>query len=496
MLAGMHKSKIIYIQRLYRLDGEVVVGRDTGVPHIEWTNRVLHWNTDKQKFEETSDQVIEFFPIIYRSGEPWNLGNIYLYKWWMSHAEANSRSIETVKRKAKNLLAYLHWIEEYRTKDIPLDIFYAPPRSRKTQRVTYLYKTYLTRLFEEGRNTLSTVKLKAAEIAQFYMFLNEHKLHPKGLEIEDRFYRLKKATVMGKEARKKLIAYTDLHISKNTIEEAVFDKIQGEEGGVRPLSETEVGWILEGVEALGNRQMQLMTWLALYSGARKQTICTLSVAAIRRAYESYKNTEEARILVGPGTGIDTKNNVEYVLRMPSSLVAQVHDWITYSEIYDIRKEKSFYGDSPQNYVFLTKFGRPFYKAKRHVNDAADPTYSITLKKGERGGVGLQLGNSINDFLNQKLIPWIRLHKDRDYRGFKFHDLRATRGMRFVRRAKARRMSDSEIITHVKGLLGHKYESTTQIYVSYDEFVSEQKAKNDLVHAAMYDEVFPWDDINV
>lgn len=490
----MTRSKIVYIQRLYRLDGEIVVSSN-GIPAIKWTNRTLHWNTDQQKFEETSDLMIERFPIIYRNCEPWDLGNLYLYHWWLSFAESSPRSIVTIDRKAKSLLSYLHFIEEHKTDELPLDIFYAPLRSRKNQRVTYLYKSYLTKLFENKQNTLNTVKQKAAEVAAFYMFLNKHKLNPLGEEIEDRFYTLKHNKVIVREGRKFSVTTSDIHITKATLTETQFDLIQGEEGGVRPLSETEVEWILEGLEALGNRQMQLIFWLALYTGARKQTICTLSCQAIQKSYESSRVTKEARILVGPMTGVDTKHSVQYVLKAPSSLVEQVYDWITYSEIYKERKKKSFYGDSPQNYIFLTKFGRPFYTANRHSNDVADPTYSMTLKKSERGQAGRQLGGSINDFLNQKLIPWIRQHKDGQYKGFNFHDLRATRGMRFVRKAKVLGMSDSEIITHVKGLLGHKHESTTMMYLKYDEFVQEQKEKNKTVHDAMYGETFPWDNFN-
>jgi hypothetical protein len=490
----MIRSKIIYIQRLYRLEVGLVVNAD-GTPVVEWTNRTLHWNSDKHKFEETSDLMIGRFPIIYRNNEPWDLGNLYLYRWWLNFAESSPRSIVTIDRKAKNLLSYLHFIEEQKTDDLPLDIFYAPLRSRKNQRVTYLYKSYLTRLFEQRQNTLKTVKQKAAEVAAFYMFLNTHKLSPSGEEIEDRFYSLKQNKVVVKGGRKFHVTTTDIHITTATIEESRFDLIEGEEGGVRPLSEKEVEWILEGLEALGNRQMQLMVWLALYTGARKQTICTLSIEAIRRAYESYRTAKEARIAVGPMTDVDTKGNVRYVLKVPSALVAQVYDWVKYSEIYKERSEKSFYGDSSRNYVFLTKFGRPFYTANRHVYDAADPNYSLTLKKRERGQVGLQLGGSINDFVNQKLIPWIRQHKDKQYKGFRFHDLRATRGMRFVRKAKRLGMSDTEIITHVKGLLGHKQEATTMMYLKYDELVQLQKEKNEIVHEAMYGETFPWDNFN-
>ncbi|UTA79251.1 tyrosine-type recombinase/integrase [Halomonas sp. XH26] len=495
MPVDMTRSKIVYIQRLYRLDGALALSAE-GIPTINWTNRTLHWNIDKDKFEETSDLMIERFPIIYRNCEPWDLGNLYLYRWWLNFAESSPRSIVTIDRKAKNLLSYLHFIEEHKTDDLPLDIFYAPPRSRKNQRVTYLYKSYLTRLFEQKQNTLQTVKQKAAEVAAFYMFLNDNKLTPPGEEIEDRFYTLKKNTVIVKGGRKFPVNYSDIHITKATVEETQFDLIQGEEGGVRPLSEKEVEWVLEGVEALSNRQMQLIVWLALYTGARKQTICTLSVEAIQKAYKSSRTAKEARIPVGPMTGVDTKGNVQYVLKVPSSLVAQVYDWVKYSEIYKERKEKSYYGDSSRNYVFLTKFGRPFYTANRHTYDAADPTYSMTLKRSERGQAGLQLGSSINDFVNQKLIPWIRQHKDAQYKGFKFHDLRATRGMRFVRQAKVLGMLDTEIITHVKGLLGHKHESTTMIYLRYDELVQLQKEKNKKVHEAMYGEAFPWDNFNV
>ncbi|MBE0463919.1 MAG: hypothetical protein ACTIDY_08495 [Halomonadaceae bacterium] len=352
------KAKIVDIKRFYRVEGRLIKSSDSNEFYIEWGNYNLDWNPQSKRFESTPDLMLEDFPVIYQSdGTPWDLGNLYLYWWWNNNADYNAKSISTIKRKAKHLLHYLQWLEDSQSLERPYHVFYAPKGLRPRQRVTYQYKRYLQSLYLDNTNALSVVKGKAAEVAQFYMFLNQYNLQPPDMpKIEGHFYRIKQAKRFTPRGTAHQIVYTDIHITESMLKENDSETIGGEDGKVRPLSTKEKDWVLEGLETLGDRQMQLIHWLGLYSGARKQTICTLTVDSIKEAYIAYQGSAEARVKVGPGTGIDTKNNVNYVLRIPFGLVKAVYNWIVRSPIYKERRAISFYGESDQNYCFLTKNG--------------------------------------------------------------------------------------------------------------------------------------------
>lgn len=521
-------AKIDYIERFYRLDAKLVVHSDGGgEPIVEWSNHNYYSTDEYGTFELTTDRLIEGYPVIYKSdGTPWDIANLYLYRWWQSEADYGEVSTGTVVRKAKNLLAYLQWIEHLQSQNHPVHEFYAPAGSRPRNRITYMYKAHLMWLYATYRdgeriNQLSTIKGKAGDVGQFYVWMNQYKLHPEGKPIQDIFYKplnSQKWTNYGIRT----IYYTDLHIKLNRSDDDRLrkDLIHAGEGGVRPLSERNAQFVLWALDDADDRQQQLIHWLGIFSGARKQTIATLHIQAVLKAYEAYKDEAFGYIPVGPGTGIDTKKDVKYDLMVPTFLLEAMYQWVSLSPIYQQRKLKSFYQDSEDNYVFLTKQGKPYYVAKRHRLAMDDPDISRTLVLTDRAKkAGKATGDRINAWDRGWLMPWIEenfeglvarwidLHKDIPdfdvesakvpfYENFQFHDLRATFGMRFVRNWERKHGNLKGCKTALVKLMGHAPDgNTTDLYLNYDEVNEMHKAMNAKVAKAMYPHDFDWENFN-
>ena len=112
------------------------------------------------------------------------------------------------------------------------------------------------------------------------------------------------------------------------------------------------------------------------------------------------------------------------------------------------------------YLFLTKMGRPYYLSDRDpIGDSYDnrPT-----------------GNAISQFIRQTLMP--RLVQEGFNRKFSFHDLRATFGVRFMEwEVKNRRQENSgeapqdaffHSLNKMKNRMGHSDVRTSEGYLNY------------------------------
>jgi|GEM_PF-642122 len=522
------KAKIIYIQRLYHINLELY-SSSKNIENIIviWENH-NHYTPDSLSTHSLiTDRLIEGYPILYKSdGAPWDLANLYLYEWWQSEADYDEVSTSTIVRKAKHLLNYLKWIEHLQSQGHDVDEFYAPERSRPRNRITYMYKSHLKQLYETYQNnkrlnSLSTVKGKSGEVAQFYIFLNQYKLHPEGKVIEGLFYNPLNSKKLTKYGIRN-IYYTDLHFKMRSseTERNRSDIIWGEEGGVRPLSERDTQFILWALDSVEDRQQQLIHWFAIFTGARKQTICTLHVHAIQQAWRKYQDQSFGYISVGPSTGVDTKKNVKYDIMVPISLLKAIYQWITFSPVYKHRALKSFYGNSIHNYCFLNKQGNPYYVARRHRLAMDTPDTSTSLLYSDKSKkAGRATGDRINAFDRDILIPWINdnfdqlvnrwindnknikysdknAYKEPFYENFKFHDLRATFGMRFIRNWERKYGDINGCKTTLVKLMGHSpHGNTTDIYINYDEVNNTLKTKNEKVAEVMYPHNFDWEKID-
>lgn len=152
------------------------------------------------------------------------------------------------------------------------------------------------------------------------------------------------------------------------------------------------------------------------------------------------------------------------LLIPNWLAQDIKIYIN-SEQARQRRQKSNYGDSDENYVFLTKFGTPFYTSKVEQQELiekikASDSFSLKLKLYE--------GEAVRSYLKVILLPEIRLI-DPKFQGFKFHDLRASFGMNLLEsqlKYLPEGYNQMTSVEYVQARMGHNNISTTLQYLNY------------------------------
>ncbi|UUA72098.1 tyrosine-type recombinase/integrase [Cellvibrio sp. QJXJ] len=408
--------------------------------------------------------VIRNFPIMIRGdGTPWDLGNLYLMGKFLEMAKLAPPVIATLKSNAKHLVMYLRWIEHLRAEGIDIHELHFP--REEEQRVTWAYYRYLKRLLRQKNEqpiSLSVARARMQSVVGFYRGLIGWDLI-KESAIENVPY---KSTAIGIP----IVSSVGVQIIK-TVQTTNFKipKPQRERLGViadggllRPLTEDEQSLILEQLRVCGNRAFQLMCLLALYTGARIQTVCTLKIKDVYALLNKPPKNGEVLLLIGEGTGVDTKNQKRYRLHIPIALVRKLRDYIESKECHD-RRAISFYGESRENYVFLTSNGSPYYTSTSETFDRQKGPFSKRISAKERVSFPIHQGNAVRNYLS-RLIRDIRL-KHPDFNSFQFHDFRATYGMNFVRDSEASGAKD--VRDELKARMGHSSFNTTQSYLNYD-----------------------------
>ncbi|MDO9518621.1 MAG: site-specific integrase [Pseudohongiella sp.] len=409
--------------------------------------------------------VIRKFPIIIRGdGTPWDLGNLYLMYKLTELAKIEPPSIETLLGIAKHLMMYLRWIEHARTQDGIVHELYFPEQDEL--RVTYRYHRYLRRLLKENPRPISLGVAKARMQAVVGLYRG---ILRGGLVCESQIahapYEPKAIgiPIVSQIGLKyiKQVETTNLTI-KAPRREAVIGAIK-DGGNLRPLNEEEQIILLEELEKYGNRAFELMCFVALFTGARLQTAATIRIKHIKGMLKSKSAHNEFLLRVGPGTDIDTKNDVNYRLHFPRKLADALEEYVSSKEHAE-RRANSFYGNSDENYVFLAENGSAYFTSKREIKDRQEGSFSLLVSSKDRVAFTIQKGHAVRNYI-QRLIRNIR-RRYPDFNHFRFHDLRATFGMNYVRDADQAGVRD--VREPLRSRMGHKSFQTTQRYLNYDE----------------------------
>lgn len=411
------------------------------------------------------DGVIRQFPIIIRGdGTPWDLGNLYLMHKFTELAKIEPPSVATIQGIAKHLMMYLRWIEHVRAQGKVIHELYFP--DREELRVTYSYHRYLRRLLRENPQPISlgVAKARMQAVIGFYRGILHGCLVRESTIVnapyEARTLGIPLINSVGLQYIKQLET-SNLTI-KAPRRETVLGSIK-DGGNLRPLTEDEQDIVLAELEHYGNRAFQLMCFVALFTGARIQTVCTLRSKHLKGMLKSKPVGGEFLLKVGPGTDIDTKNDVNYRLHFPFKLVEILGEYVA-SEEYAQRCAKSFYGKSDENYVFLARNGSTYFTSKQEIMDRQVGSFSQRISSKDRVTFTIQKGYAVRNYI-KRLIRDIRL-KHPDFNHFRFHDLRATFGMNFVCAADQAGVRD--VREFLRSRMGHKNFQTTQLYLNYGE----------------------------
>ncbi|MFH7410915.1 tyrosine-type recombinase/integrase [Acinetobacter variabilis] len=403
------------------------------------------------EFKECGDVYLEFPLIIQGDSSPSEVFNLYLLKRLQQTVQYDFKTFASI---ANQLVDFQRFLE-----DEQLDCL----KFHKLKQLNAIFK-YRTRLIEQanaGLISASSARSRINAVVNCYRFLItenlvDHQLY--GMPFQDVYKYIMVDNEFG--ARRQLaIKSHDLAIhvpAKAPNSEAIIDG-----GELSPLSIESQTVILKALQK-SSREYQLMFYLALFTGARLQTICTLRIKhLIGREPDSQGFI---RLPVGAGTGVDTKFQKPMTLLIPNWLAQDLKIYINSEQAY-LRRQESGYCDSDENYVFLTKLGTPFYTSKAEQQELIEK-----IKASGSFGMRLKLyeGEAVRSYLKVVLLPEIRLI-DPQFPSFKFHDLRASFGMNLLEsqlQHLPERHSAMTAVEYVQARMGHRNISTTLQYLNY------------------------------
>ena len=409
------------------------------------------YSLNDAEFENYGDAYLEFPVIIQGDGSPSEIFNLYLLKKLQQTVQYDFKTFESITHQ---LVDFQRFLEDEQRDCL---------RFYKLKQLNAIFK-YRTRLIEQANAGLISARSASGRInavVNFYRFLVTEDLvdHQRyGLPFQDVYKYIAVDNEFGAR-RKMAIKSHDLTIhvpAKAANSEAIVDG-----GELSPLSVESQTVILKALQK-SSREYQLMFYLALFTGARLQTICTLRIKYLLNRESDSQGF--IRLPVGAGTGIDTKFQKPMTLLIPNWLAQDLKIYINSEQAHQ-RRQKSDYSDSDENYVFLTKLGTPFYTSKAEQQELTEK-----IKASDSFGTRLKLyeGEAVRSYLKVVLLPEIRLI-DAQFPSFKFHDLRASFGMNLLESQLQHLPEGHSAMTaveYVQARMGHRNISTTLQYLNY------------------------------
>jgi len=407
-------------------------------------------------------QYSHFSYLVNDDGSLWEDGNRYLlWKVRMNHTVSST----TLLSIANKLKLYKEFCDKER-----IDYLIAP---KKYRRPNWLYRESLMKRIgkpkhENGLES-STVKSHMSEINNFHQWLIDVKgvNYAYDLWEKSEFY-ISYSDRHGFKHGKKVESKDASQVpsSANDQDGTIFD---GEK--LKPLLEEEQLALLDALEELDNPEMKIGFLIALTTGARMQTVFTLRLKHFIKdlptnfshtnewikTLDSVNDSDEIEVLVGPGTGCDTKGSKLYKLFFPGWLYKHIRIYIASQRAWDRREKAISQKSDLDQYIFLTqKNSQPFYASKEDINKNK---YSV-----------LPSGNAVRNFLYTKIKNTLK--KNGHKFSFKFHDLRATFGMNFIdanihlTKEKGSGITELYLIEKLQERMAHSDINTTMRYLNF------------------------------
>lgn len=387
------------------------------------------------------------YPVILNGlGIPWLEANIYLLSRLFEADQDIARTLETLSADLT------HFGKTLEAKNVNFKEF---PKFRQS-RPTYLYRKQIERSIELNEFSLTIGKRRMGTAIAFYRWLmSERLVQPSHAPWTERAANHSETDSHG-FVKSRQVVTTDLTIRIKSGSDPHSDLIN-DAGNLRPLPEQEQEWLIDALAALGNTEGTLTHLIGIATGARTQTILTFRR---RHVYQEIDpQVSEVRVPVGPGTGIDTKNNKRFVLFIPGWLYTKLCIY-AHSDRYNRRLYRSKYRDDENAPLFLTNRGTPYYQAREETR-TFNPNNDIRHTK---------IGQTSRQFIAERVIPYIRLKSGNSSFSYSLHDLRATFGMNEtdhqMKLVNAGKITLHQAREHVKLKMAHESASITDRYLNY------------------------------
>lgn len=386
------------------------------------------------------------FPVVLDShGVPWAEAVVYVI---FRLEEAPDPVMATYSGIAEDLAAYRAFLDEHN-----VDWTAFPPQ--KLFRPTYRFNGHLKLAVANDKLSVHTARRRMGTVIGFYRWLmTEGTLKPAHAPWKetDHYIDIRDGYGFGRSLK---VTTTDVSI-KVPRQDDPYEGAIDDGGKLRPLEPVEQEWLVKTLKALGNTEMTLIHLFSLLTGARIQTILTFRV---RHALVELEDGQvELRLPVGPGTGIDTKNDKKMVLHIPAWFYQMLKTYAL-SERARHRRCRADGGDTEDQYLFLSVRGSPLYQSR-----------SDTRKVNESNRLRHQkVGQGVRQFIAERVVPHLQANYKSNF-SYQFHDMRASAGMNWtdaqlqlVAQGKITLMQAREF---VRTRMGHESSATTDRYLNY------------------------------
>lgn len=382
----------------------------------------LTWEPDK-----LARAIPKLPQLFWANGAGWAEANF----WALERATHFKGDIETVKALMKHLYAYASFLEEHQ-----LDWRHFP--MRLADRAIVRFRGHLIEQIDRGNLASSTARARMAAIIQFYRHADVHGF-------------VSRESPMWVD-RSVVIPYFDSVGFKRAMVRVTTDiAIQNKsrpgitlEDGLTPLHTEHMEQLLRFTANEKQEELHLMLLTGFFTGARIETITTLSIANLEKALPDPFMKGFFLLRVGPGTGVATKFNVEGNLLVPDFLLTRLKAY-AYSPRRLLRESKA--AEAHRSTLFLTKHFSCYTQGS--ISRLMTNLRRATLKAGMK-------------FMER----------------FKFHQSRATYGTWLMQLALSV-TSEANAIELVKNAMLHKHESITFRYI---RFLGASKGKAEAAEA--------------
>ncbi|MEO8488162.1 site-specific integrase [Pseudomonas sp.] len=406
----------------------------------------------KHDFYQSHKGYYPNFPVIIQGdGTPWEIGNLYLVHRLLSSLNYESRSF---RGKADHLLDYLRFLE-----DEDLDFLYFPEND--LLKVTYRYRRRLADQIIAGELKRGTGSARINAVVGFYKTLMRNGLVSESDFKHEPFEIVKKyVSIESNFGLSKLLHVESHNLAISAPKQQSAPGYINDGGLLRPLSVEEQEKVLVALLS-SSREYQLIFYLALFTGARIQTVCTIRV---RHIWQALDGDGDLRMPIGAGTGVDTKFGRPMTLKIPGWLVQDLRIYSRSMESSK-RRDKSFYGNVDDNYLFLANTGSEYYTSKREILDRGRTAQGE--QSDDRAYGSIREGATIRQYVTETILPRIRA-EDSEFLKFRFHDLRATFGMNLLEDELEHRGEGGTMaaLEHVQQRMGHRDKRVTLQYLNY------------------------------
>jgi integrase len=387
-----HEGRLVTVDILKDAFAEITVNyTKTGATQssvLGANQQLVIYNLPELLVAEVNRHLYHLPYLFHEDGTPWLEANSYLLNS-VAVNHSTKRPTDKARRRAAKLLDYLMFCE---SEGISwLDFSGARPGSRPT----YKYYNYL---IGDRRRSSAVVNQYTGVVYDFYKYVsaNWHKIDLSRVDQISKVSFLVDGHYGSQTLTKEKRSQTQATPPPAPV---AIGYVRDEGEDLRPLANLELAELLKSIE-LSNWSVaeRLIIMISLMTGARKQTLLTLRMRHIQLFNDNVPlQSGSYSVFAGPGTGIDTKNNIRQRLYFPKQLADELRVYAA-SPLAVERREKfkakyiRDYPDLPtldshDVYLFLSDQGGSYYMA------TDDPRYQ-TCRSPSKGQVTENLKRKI------------------------------------------------------------------------------------------------------